>query len=56
MIYCCEDCGVLFRRVSEVRSCPFCEGPHFRPATEEETKQLQTMLDKETQTRKGEPT
>ena len=39
MIYCCEDCGFL-----------------FRPVTEEETKQPQTMLDKETQTRKGEPT
>ena len=56
MIYCCEDCGFLFRRVSEVAECPLCEGTHFRPATEEETKQLQTMLDKETQTRKGERT
>ena len=56
MIYCCEDCGFLFQQMGEVKECPFCEGPHFRPATEEETKQLQTMLDKETQTRKGEPT
>ena len=56
MTYCCEDCGFLFQRVGEVKECPSCEGSRFRPATEEETKQLQTMLDKETQTRKGEPT
>ena len=56
MIYRCGDCGFLFQRVGEVKECPSCEGPHFRPATEEETKQLQTMLDKETQTRKGERT
>ena len=56
MIYCCEDCGFLFRRVSEVKECPLCERTHFRPATEEETKQLQTMLDKETEIRKGETT
>ena len=56
MIYRCGDCGFLFQQMGEVKEGPFCEGPHFRPATEEETKQLQTMLDKETQTRKGEPT
>lgn len=56
MIYRCEDCGFLFLRAGEVTECPFCENSHFRPATEDETKQLQTMLDKETQTRKGEPT
>ena len=56
MIYCYEDCGFLFQRMGEVRSCPLCERIHFRPATEEETKQLQMILDKETQTRKGETT
>ena len=49
MTYCCEDCGFLFRRVSEVAECPLCEGPHFRPATAEETKRLKRILTKEQQ-------
>ena len=56
MIYCCEDCGFLFRRVSEVRSCPSCEGVRFRPATAEEAERLQVLLNKETKTREGETT
>ena len=56
MIYCCEDCGVLFRRVSEVRSCPSCEGVRFRPATAEAAERLQVLLNKETKTREGETT
>ena len=48
MVYCCEDCGFLFQRVSEVRECPFCEGNRFRPATAEESKRLQILLNKET--------
>ena len=56
MIYCCEDCGVLFRRVSEVRSCPSCEGVRFRPATAEEEKRLQAIINKETETQEGETT
>ena len=41
MIYCCEGCGFLFRRVGEVEECPFCEGGHFRPATAEEEKRYE---------------
>ena len=48
MIYCCEDCGVLFRRVSEVKECPFCEGKRFRTATEAEAKRLQAIINKDT--------
>lgn len=44
MIYCCEDCGFLFRRMGEVRTCPLCEGPRLRPTTEEETERLQELL------------
>ena len=44
MIYACEGCGFLFRRVSEVRECPSCEGKHIRPATVEESKALQNHL------------
>lgn len=56
MIYCCEDCGFLFRRIGEVRECPSCEGRRFRAATTEEGKLLQALLDKETGTRKKETT
>ena len=54
MVYCCEDCGFLFRRIGEVKECPFCEGIRFRPATAEERKRLQVLLNKETEIRKGE--
>lgn len=47
MIYSCEDCGFLFRRIGEVKACPFCEGNRFRSATAEEEKRLQALLDKE---------
>lgn len=56
MIYCCEDCGFLFRRVSEVTECPFCEGKRFRTATEEEAKRLQAMINKDTDIQEGETT
>lgn len=45
MIYACEGCGFLFRRVSEVRECPSCEGGQIRPATVEESKALQQYLE-----------
>lgn len=45
MIYCCENCGFLFRRVGEVRACPFCEGYRFRSATQEEAEMLQSRLE-----------
>ena len=54
MIYCCEDCGFLFRRVSEVTECPACEGSRFRTATAEEEKRLQALLNQETETQEGE--
>lgn len=56
MVYCCEDCGFLFRRVGEVKECPFCEGSRFRATRLEEEKRLQAILNKETEMRKGETT
>lgn len=53
MVYYCEDCGFLFRRIGEVKECPFCEGTHFRAATTEEAERLQALLNKETEMRKG---
>ena len=47
MIYCCEDCGFLFRRMGEVKECPVCESSRFRSATEEEAKRLNVLLNKE---------
>ena len=47
MIYCCEDCGFLFRRIGQVEECPSCEGPRFRPATAEEAERLQDLLREE---------
>lgn len=44
MNYCCEDCGFLFQRVGEVRACPYCEGYHFRAATQEEAERLRSYL------------
>lgn len=44
MIYCCDDCGFLFRRVGDVAECPFCEGGNFRLATPEESERLQARL------------
>ena len=48
MIYCCEDCGFLFRRVGEVTACPSCESKRFRTATEAEAKRLQAIINKDT--------
>ena len=45
MIYACEDCGFLFCRRSEIQQCPFCDGRHIRPATPEESKNLQKHLE-----------
>ena len=56
MIYCCEDCGFLFRRVGEVTACPSCESKRFRTATEAEAKRLQAIINKDTDTQEGEPT
>lgn len=36
MIYCCEGCGFLFRRIGEVKTCPICESSRYRLATEAE--------------------
>ena len=47
MIYCCEDCGFLFRRIGAVEECPSCEGGRFRLATAEEAKRLQDLLGEE---------
>lgn len=44
MIYCCEDCGFLFRRVGEIHECPSCGGYCLRSATPEETEMLQSRL------------
>lgn len=44
MVYACEDCGFLFYRVGEILECPFCEKTHIRPATVEETEQIQPLL------------
>lgn len=44
MIYACEDCGFIFYRVSEICECPFCEKSHIRPATREESDQIQPLL------------
>ena len=48
MIYCCEDCGFLFRRIGEVTACPSCESKRFRTATEAEAKRLQAIINKDT--------
>ena len=53
MIYACEDCGFLFRRVSEVRECPSCEGGKIRPASEEESRVLQNYLALQSNIKKG---
>ena len=44
MIYRCDSCGFLFRRSGAVEECPFCEEPHFRPATAEEAERLMGLL------------
>lgn len=46
MDYRCDDCGFMFRRVSEIQMCPFCEGPRIRCATEEEAQSLMCRLEK----------
>ena len=53
MIYCCEDCGFLFQRMGEVKECPLCERIHFRPATAEEEKRLQALLNEEPKIQEG---
>ena len=56
MVYYCEDCGFLFQRAGEVWKCPFCEGPRFRSATEEETERLRFLLMKKNLTSKEDNT
>ena len=36
MIYCCDNCHFIFKRVGAVDSCPDCGKPHVREATAEE--------------------
>ena len=48
MDYCCDDCGFLFRRVSEIHICPSCEGLNLRTATKSESNQLENLLKKKT--------
>jgi len=52
MIYCCEDCGFLFRPVGEIHICPSCEGSNLRTATKTESDQLENLLNKKTKLRK----
>lgn len=47
MIYCCEGCGFLFRRIGEVKTCPICESSRYRLATEAEAERLKTLLKQE---------
>ena len=54
MIYCCEDCGFLFRRIGAVEECPFCEGKRFRTATKAEATRLQAIINKDTDIQEGE--
>jgi len=42
--FCCEECGFPFFQAGEFPVCPFCEGRHCRPATEEETEYLKRVL------------
>lgn len=44
MIYCCEDCGFLFRRVGEIHECPSCDGSHLCSATQTEAEKLRSLL------------
>lgn len=53
MVYCCQSCGFLFRRMGTVEVCP-CEGGSIRPATAEEEQRLQALLRNEQESRKGE--
>ena len=45
MTYACEDCCFLFRRLGEMEKCPLCEKNHIRPATEEEARSLEGLLE-----------
>ena len=36
MIYICVKCGFSFNRVGEVESCPSCDTPEIRKATDDE--------------------
>ena len=47
MIYCCEDCDFLFRRVGKILECPRCERKHIRPAAPEEAARLQLLLNRD---------
>lgn len=54
MIYCCEDCGFLFRRAGKILECPRCEREHIRPAAPEEAKRLLSLLKQDLPDRKKE--
>ena len=44
MIYACENCGFLFRRMGGAERCPMCEGLWIRPASARETERLEEKL------------
>jgi len=48
MTYCCDTCGFLFFRSSEVRKCSSCVGQCFHPAAKAESERLQQLLIKNT--------
>lgn len=54
MIYCCEDCGFLFRRAGKILECPRCEREHIRPAAPEEAERLLSLLKQDLPDRKKE--
>lgn len=52
MIYICENCGFLFRRVNQSICCPHCDTSHVREVTKEETEKLQRSY-QENEAKKG---
>lgn len=47
MIYYCENCGFLFCRTGEIKTCPFCEVNRIRFANTEEASRLLATLAEE---------
>ena len=46
MIYCCENCHFLFKRVGPVDACPDCGKTSVREATAEECEEFNSRQDK----------
>jgi len=40
MVYICVKCGFSFNRVGEVETCPSCDVPEIRKATDEESNEF----------------